>query len=80
MASKITCQEAVQMFFAYLDRALKGRRLEQLEAHLERCLDCCEKLTFQRQLSEFIKARLGPDGPPPGFEERLKQALAQRGR
>lgn len=71
----LTCEQAVRQFFAYLDRALAGEPLQDLEAHLDACLDCCDKLAFSRQLDAFFKERL-PDSPaPPGLEMRIRQAL-----
>ena len=31
----LTCEQAVRQFFAYLDQALSGEPLHDLEAHLE---------------------------------------------
>jgi len=71
----LTCEQAVQQFFAYLDRALSGEPLQDLEAHLEACLDCCDKLGFSRQLDGFFKERL-PDSPvPTALETRIREAL-----
>lgn len=72
---RLTCDEAVRQFFAYLDRALAGEPLHDLETHLESCLDCCDKLAFSRQLDSFIRERL-PDSPmPPTLEARIREAL-----
>jgi anti-sigma factor (TIGR02949 family) len=72
---RLTCEEAVRQFFAYLDRALAGESLHDLETHLETCLDCCDKLAFGRQLDTFIKERL-PDSPmPTTLERRIQEAL-----
>jgi anti-sigma factor (TIGR02949 family) len=74
--SAMTCDQAVRQFFAYLDRALAGEAREDLEAHLETCLSCCDKLAFSRQLDAFVRARL-PEAPlPEGLEARVRQALA----
>ena len=71
----LTCEEAVKQFFAYLDRALAGEVLDDLEAHLETCLSCCDKLAFSRQLDAFVRGRL-PDSPvPEGLEARVRRAL-----
>ena len=75
-SKKLTCDQAVQQFFAYLDRALKGEALEALEAHLESCLDCCDKLDFSRKLDTFVKARLAEAPLPDGIEERIRRVLA----
>jgi anti-sigma factor (TIGR02949 family) len=71
----LTCEQAVKQFFAYLDRALSGEDVENLESHLAACLDCCDKLAFSRELDEFIKRHL-PDHPvPPALEARVRRAL-----
>lgn len=72
---RMTCADAMRQFFAYLDRALSGETVEALEAHLEECLACCDKLAFSRQLDAFVKARLGEAPLPSRLEERIRQAL-----
>jgi anti-sigma factor (TIGR02949 family) len=75
MTTSLTCEQAVVQLFGYLDRALAGEALEDLEAHLERCLSCCDKLAFSKTLDDFIKSRL-PDQPvPEGLASRVRQAL-----
>jgi anti-sigma factor (TIGR02949 family) len=75
MRTPISCEQAVKRFFAYLDRALAGESLEELEAHLAACLACCDKLAFSRQVDAFVKSRL-PDHPvPAALEARVRLAL-----
>jgi anti-sigma factor (TIGR02949 family) len=74
----LSCDQAVKQFFAYLDRALSGEPVEALEAHLEACLDCCERLAFSRKLDAFVKQRLGEAPLPEGIEERLRRELVRR--
>jgi hypothetical protein len=67
----------MQEFFSYLDRALAGEALEDLEAHLNECLSCCEKLAFSRRLDAFVKDRL-PDAAVPGdLAGRVREAIAR---
>ena len=73
---KLTCEQAVRQFFAYLDRALEGESIQDFEAHLEACLDCCEKLEFSRKLDAFVKSRLMDTPLPVGIEEKVRRALA----
>ena len=75
---RITCDEALRRLTAYLDEALSGNDLEVLEAHIDACLDCCDKLEFSRKLDQVVKARLGDEGLPEGLEERIRRALAGR--
>ena len=65
----------MKQFFAYLDRALSGEEFADLEAHLAACLDCCDKLSFSRELDLFVKRHL-PDNPvPSALEARVRRAL-----
>ena len=73
---RLSCDEAVRRFFAYLDRALEGGDADALEEHLEACLDCCDKLDFSRRLDQVVKARVGDEPLPAGVEERIRRALA----
>lgn len=73
--SQMTCEQAMRQFFGYLDRALSGESLEDMEAHLEECLDCCDKLAFSRQLDAFIKTRLPEAEPPATLEQRIRERL-----
>jgi anti-sigma factor (TIGR02949 family) len=73
---QITCEEAVRQLSAYLDRALSGEPLTQLEEHLQACLDCCDKLQFSRQLDTLVKDRIGDVPLPEGIEDRIRRRLA----
>lgn len=77
---RLTCSDAVRQFFAYLDGALAGGPLEELEEHLEACLDCCQKLDFSRRLDAFVKDRLGEESLPEGIEERIRRRIGNQGR
>jgi anti-sigma factor (TIGR02949 family) len=74
--SRVSCEQAVQQFYAYLDRALSGESLEALEEHLAACLDCCDKVQFSRRVEEFMRERLGGALPPAGLADRIKRGLA----
>ena len=72
----MSCADAQRRFFEYLDRALGGEDAEALEAHLEACLECCDRLQFSRRLDSFVRSRLGEATLPLGIEERVQRALA----
>jgi anti-sigma factor (TIGR02949 family) len=72
----MSCEDAQRRFFAYLDRALAGEDVEALEAHLEACLDCCDRLDFGSRLDSFVRSRLGESPLPRGIEARVRRALS----
>jgi anti-sigma factor (TIGR02949 family) len=74
--SAMTCEQAVRQFFTYLDQALAGQEVDDLEAHLETCLACCDRLAFTRQLDAFVRARLPDAAMPPELEARVRRALS----
>jgi anti-sigma factor (TIGR02949 family) len=76
--NRLTCEQAVAQLFAYLDRALAGDALADLEGHLQSCLACCDKLAFSRQLDAFVKSRLEAPPVPAELEARVRRALATR--
>ena len=72
---RLSCDEAVRQFSAYLDRALSGKQIDELETHLQACLNCCDRLDFSRKLDRAVKERLGEASLPEGIEERIRRAL-----
>jgi anti-sigma factor (TIGR02949 family) len=76
----LSCADAAKQFFAYLDRAVAGEAVEDLEAHLEQCLSCCDKLAFTRQLDAFVRSRLPEGAMPEGLEAKVRQALSRTSR
>ena len=77
-AERLNCSDAVRQFFAYLDGALAGDSLETLEEHLEACLDCCQKLDFNRTLDAYVKGRLKEEPLPEGIEERIRRRIEDK--
>jgi anti-sigma factor RsiW len=75
----MTCEQAVRQFFNYLDRALAGEEVQDLEAHLETCLACCDRLAFNRELDAFVRARLAEAVMPAALEAQVRRALADAG-
>ena len=73
---RLSCEEAIRELVAYLDGALSDEPLNALEAHLEVCLECCDRLKFSRQLNSVTKARLAEGILPDGIEDRLRARLS----
>jgi anti-sigma factor (TIGR02949 family) len=75
--TRMTCEEVMRQLFAYLDRALSGEPLKALEAHLQDCLECCDRLQFSRRLDSALKERLAAGAIPEGIEDRVRERLTK---
>lgn len=72
----MTCEEAIQRLFTYLDGELAGAEQEDLETHLRRCRDCFTRAEFER----WLRARLAETGSAPTpatLRERVRRLIAR---
>jgi len=53
--SAITCREAVEQLWAYIDGELEGADERSVEAHLAACRGCYPHYDFQRAFREFVR-------------------------
>lgn len=70
-----SCEEALRLLAAYLDRELEPAGAQRLERHLQVCRSCYSRADFERRL----KARLAELGDEPvgrGVSDRI-QALVR---
>jgi mycothiol system anti-sigma-R factor len=59
----ITCAEAVEQLWAYLDGALTPRDRAALEEHLDFCRVCCGEAEFAEELRGFLARSAGEELP-----------------
>ena len=50
----INCEEAAKRFNDFIDHYIKGRRKDELTAHIESCRHCFERLEFEKMLKTKI--------------------------
>jgi mycothiol system anti-sigma-R factor len=70
----ITCAEAVERLWAYLDGTLTAADKAALEEHLGFCLDCCGEVEFSQELRGFL-ARSASEELPADVRARLMTTL-----
>jgi mycothiol system anti-sigma-R factor len=70
----ISCAEAVERLWAYLDGALAAEDRAALEEHLGFCLVCCGEIEFARELRGFL-ARSANEELPEEVRARLIATL-----
>ena len=74
----ITCQEALERLYEYLDGELVPTETGQVEAHFRMCQRCYPHLQFERS---FLQAVRGCDGggAPDELKSRVLEALRSEG-
>ena len=70
----ITCAEAVERLWAYLDGALTAKDKAALEEHLGFCRVCCGEVEFAQELRGFL-ARSVAEELPEDVRARLIASL-----
>jgi anti-sigma factor (TIGR02949 family) len=72
----ITCSEAVQQLWEYLDGMVAESDREAIEEHLSFCRRCCGELDFAEELRAFLAQ---PDEPdlPADVKARLLATLSE---
>lgn len=59
----MTCGEAVERLWAYLDGDLEAVDRERLEEHLAFCRRCCGELEFAEELRGFLRQKTAVELP-----------------
>lgn len=74
-ADNISCEEALQRVFEYLDRELDARAHGEMERHLHRCRNCFSRTEFERRLKEQLR-ETGRSEAPVALQRRIGQLLS----
>jgi anti-sigma factor RsiW len=72
----MTCKDAIEVLADFLDSALTGARLAELERHLSECAPCVAYLRTYRRTKE-LAARAERIDMPEEIKARLRQLLLQ---
>ncbi|MDX1621909.1 MAG: zf-HC2 domain-containing protein [Nitriliruptorales bacterium] len=75
-APMISCSEAVEQLWEYLEQELDEDRRVKVEQHLAFCRRCCGELEFARELRGFLADARRPSLPS-DVERRLTSFLDQ---
>jgi mycothiol system anti-sigma-R factor len=81
----ITCSEAVEQLWAFLDDELHDHEEQAVEAHLAFCRRCCGEMEFAKHLRQLLARRSSTDLPADvrarldGFVDELADAASEGG-
>lgn len=75
----LSCPEALERLFEYLDGELETPTASQVRAHMEKCRRCYPRLQFETAFMEALtRARAGEE-PPRDLRNRVVDALREEG-
>ena len=75
----ISCQEALDRLFEYLDGELEGLTREQVARHFELCSRCFPRLQFERAFLEVVRRAERGEGAPPHLKDRILEFVEEEG-
>lgn len=78
-AGGLSCEEVIEMLFAYLDREVGDELTDRIEQHLESCRDCFSRVEFEKRLRAKVRAS-GEVQAPARLHKRIKIMLDEFGR
>ena len=72
----ISCSEAVNQLWEYLDGAIQGPQRDLIEEHLDLCRRCCGEAEFAQELKAFLGGHAS-EQLPADVHERLSSFLEE---
>ena len=75
----ISCDEALERLFEYLDGELTDASSEEVERHAEVCKVCYPRLQFERHFLDALHAAEQRGGASRELKDRILRVLAEEG-
>jgi anti-sigma factor (TIGR02949 family) len=69
-----SCEDALRVLAAHLDRELDAPASRQVERHLEICRSCYSRAEFEKRLKERV-AELGQEPARPELADRVQTLI-----
>lgn len=72
---RMTCKEAVDKLYEYLDREADDMTASQVEKHLDLCRLCCDHFEFEKKMKELVQKSCFQEKAPAFLKGKIQQAL-----
>lgn len=79
MEGGITCHEAAERLFEWLDGELEGDTEASVGTHLETCARCYPVLMFERSFREAVTRAARESEAPEDLKDRILRVLEEEG-
>lgn len=77
-AGGLSCEEVIELLFAYLDREVGAELTDRIEQHLESCHDCFARADFEQRLRSKVRKSAEVKAPD-RLRKRIKSMLDDYG-
>ncbi len=71
----MTCQEAVDQLYEYLDAQLDNANAEQVQKHLDLCKLCCDHFEFEKQMKGLVHNSCVNQKAPSFLKDKILNSL-----
>ena len=71
----VSCEEALEKLFEYLDGELAGVEEERVARHFEICRRCYPRLRFERSFQQAVSTVQSGEVPPPHLKRRIAEIV-----
>lgn len=69
-----SCEDALRLLAAHIDRELDASTRDQMDRHLETCRSCYSRAEFEKRLKESVAA-LGHEPVRPELSDRVQRLI-----
>lgn len=73
---EISCREAVERLYEYLDEELEDEEAEEVRCHVERCKRCYPRFDWERLFLEVLRDRGARPESKPMLREKVEGLLS----
>jgi len=71
----MTCQEAVNKLYEYLDKELDHISASQVEKHLQLCRLCCDNFELEKKMKELVQKSCIDEKAPSFLKEKILKLI-----
>jgi mycothiol system anti-sigma-R factor len=72
----MTCEEAVEKLYEYLDKELDQAVAAQLDHHLELCKICCDHFEFEKKMKKLVQDSCFKQNAPEMLKNKIMDNLS----
>lgn len=73
----ISCRDAIELIYEYLDGELGDVSAEEVRAHFEACKRCFPHLKLEESFLAAVQRASGGEAAPPQLRSRVMELLSQ---